>query len=164
MTKFFNSGLYEKAFYREHELDCEAANYYDDISYDEELLTEHYKKDLELEYSDDDYLSDKVNEIFWEKLSCYNTCYEPLVFNAEIALECKLLPFSYKGIDMLALSGCGMDLSPKLDAYQTLSHGSIDRNSKFFSVPNQEYFEYAVGKGIMDKMQEILINESIHHA
>ena len=101
MIKYFNSGLYEKAFYKQHE-NIDLASAYEDLEYSEELLIEHYKGDLE--YSDEDELSDRVREIFWERLSYWNTYYEPLIFNKEIALQCGLTPFSYQGVNMLALS------------------------------------------------------------
>jgi len=153
MTKYFNSGLYEKAFFKKH-TDIDLSLDYENIGYNEELLIKHWQGDLD--YNDEYELSDMVREIFWEKLSYWNTYYEPLVFDEEKALECNLMPFSYEGVNMLALSGCGMDFSPKLDAYQALVHYTIDKNSQFFSVVNQEYFEYVVGEGVINKMKQIL--------
>ncbi len=47
-----------------------------------------------------------------------------------------------------------MDLSPRLDAYQALSHKTIDRNSRLFSTANRldKYFEYVVGKELAEEV------------
>ena len=75
-------------------------------------------------------------------------------FNEAVALECGLTPFSYKGKNMLALSGCGTDLTPTLDAYQALVHKTIDSNSRFFST--DKYFEYLVGEDLAKKVLEAI--------
>ena len=158
--KFFNSGLYEETFYIMHKID-----FYNDhaaceeVEYDRELLASHYVNDLGLEYRDEDDKWEQVDQIFWDNLSYWSIYFEPRMFNEKIALECGLTPFSYEGVNMLALSACGMDLSPRLDAYQTLLHNTIDRNSKFFSALNQEYFKGVVGKEVMKKMKRILKTE-----
>lgn len=145
---------YKLTFYCKHKLNVSDYEVSEAMEYDKELLTNYYKKDLD--YNNNDELSDKVRETFLDNLSYYNTYYEPLVFNAEIALECGLLPFTYKGIMLLALSEFGTELSPRLDAYKVLCLGKIDKNNKFFLVPNPKYFEHVVGKGIMNKMKEVL--------
>ena len=156
MTRyFFNSGLYETVFYTQHKID-----FYDDhtaceeVEYNSALLATHYTDDLGLEYRDEDDQWEQVDQIFWENLSYWPVYFEPLVFNEEIALECGLTPFSYKDINMLALSGCGMDFSPRLDAYQALSHNTIDKHSRFFASANEcdKYFEYVVGEAITKKV------------
>lgn len=161
MTRYFNSGLYEETFYTKHNIDFYSNNIvYEDIEYNSELLAEHYKSDLGFEYSDEDDRWEQVNKMLWDALSHWSIYFEPLVFNEEIALECGLTPFTYKGINMLALSGCGMDLSPRLDAYQTLAHNTIDRNSRFFSTANEcdKYFEYVLGKDVTNKVLQCLYN------
>ena len=157
---FFNSGLYETVFYSKHEIDfytdhraCE------EVEYDHELLAEYYKDRLYYEYSEDnDNWEQEIYEIFWDNLSYWSTYFQPLVFNEEIALECGLTPFTYKKIDMLALSGCGMDFSPRLDSYQALSHNSIDKHSRFFSSANEcdKYFEYVVGEAVTKKVLQAI--------
>ena len=152
--KYFNSGIYEDAFYTKHKIDFyNDHNAHENVEYDFELLAEHYKADLYFAYSDDnDKWEQEINERFWDALSHWTIYFEPLIFNEKIALKCGLTPFTYKGINMLALSGCGMDLSPKLDSYQVLSHNTIDQNSKFVSLGYRDidYFEYVVGKKITE--------------
>ena len=92
-------------------------------------------------------------EQFWESLSLWLIYFEPIIFNEAIALECGLTPFTHEGKGMLALSGCGMDLSPRLDSYQALVDGTIDKHSRFFSNPN--YFESVVGgKDMVQRVRE----------
>ncbi|WP_367364111.1 hypothetical protein [Candidatus Tisiphia endosymbiont of Nedyus quadrimaculatus] len=157
MTKYFNSGLYELTFYAKHEIDYHTDTIIEDIEYNMELLMEYYAPDLE-EYKDENDKWDAVEEIFWDNLSYWSTYFKPLIFDEKVALECGLTPFTYKGIDMLALSGCGMNLSPKLDAYQVLVHNTIDRCSTFFSKDNQgdKYFEYVVGKDVTNRVRQAL--------
>ncbi len=155
MTRYFNSGLYEDPFYIKHQIDFyEDSDFHENVEYNSQLLADHYKTDYGFEYSDEDDAWEQVSETFWDALSYWCVYFEPVVFDEEIALECGLTPFTYKGKNMLALSGCGMDLSPRLDAYQALAHNTIDKHSRFFSTANQadEYFEYVVGKEVAKKV------------
>lgn len=152
---FFDSGLYEDIFYTKHKIDFNNdSSAYVYIEYDNELLAEHYQKLFDFEYIDEDDRWEKVDEEFWNALSYWPVYFEPLIFNEEAALECNLTPFTYKGVNMLALSGCGMNLSPKLDAYQALTHNSIDRNSILLDSTNEreKYFEYVVGEETTKKV------------
>ena len=96
--------------------------------------------------------------MFFDGLCCSNVCFSPLVYNEKIALECGLIPFIYKSDMFLDLAGYGMDLIPKLEAYQVLAHNSIDKNSRFFSSANmaEEYFAYVIGKKVARKIISII--------
>lgn len=154
MIRYFSSGLYQEPFYTKHERDFYGDDFYEYIEYNLELLVEYYKIDFDFEDSDEIDIEDQTREMFWDALDCCNIHFEPLVFDERIALECGLTPFSYKGKNMLALSGYGMDLSPRLDAYQVLTHNTIDEYSRFFSTANRadEYFAYVVGKEVARKV------------
>ena len=161
MTRYFNSGLYEDAFYTKHQIDLyNDCGVYENIEYDRQLLAEYYlaeyyKDDMVFSYSaDNDKWEQEIDELFWDALSHWTIYFEPLVFDKETALKCGLTPFTYKGKNLLALSGCGMDLSPRLDAYQALSHKTIDRNSRLFFTANRsdKYFEYVVGKELAEEV------------
>ena len=156
MTRYFNSGLYEEAFYTKHQIDLyNDCGVYENIEYNRQLLAEYHKDDLYFSYSDDNDKSEQeIDELFWDALTHWTIYFEPLVFDEEIALKCGLTPFTYKGKNLLALSGCGMDLSPRLDAYQALSHKTIDRNSRYFFTANRldKYFEYVVGKELAEEV------------
>jgi len=155
MTKYFKSGLCEgKAFYTKHELNFASnTNLWEDVEYNKELLAQHYQDHYYFTYDEEDEGDkwDQVYEQFWEALSYWNAYFEPMVFNEDIALECGLTPFTYKGDHMLALSACGMDLSPRLEAYQALVHGTIDERSKLLSKQGREWFEQVMGYEITQK-------------
>lgn len=162
-NKFYSSGLYREPFYKKHHLYMEDINI-EDVYYNRELLLEVWSEDEEDikgedEYEKEDRLFEQVEQDFWENLSFYNTYYEPIIFDERIALECGLTPFTYDDKELLALSGGGMDLSPKLDAYQVLTQRKIDPDSEFFSVNNQDYFRSVIGDEIMNKMTKILKEE-----
>jgi hypothetical protein len=144
-TKFYNSGLYTSPFFLEYPIDFSKEYIDEDIEYNKELFTKYFKDDFE---ANEEYTKDQIDETFWDKISLWNTYFRPLLFNEEIALECNLIPFRYKGRFMLALNGLGMgkELFPKLDAYQALTDGTIDRGSRLFS--DRKYFEYVVGEDI----------------
>ena len=156
MTRYFNSGIYEDAFYTKHQIDLHNDyDIYENIEYDRQLLAEYHKDDLYFSYSDDnDKWEQEIDQLFWDALSHWTMYFEPLVFDKETALKCGLTPFTYKGKNLLALSGSGMDLSPRLDAYQALSHKTIDRNSRLFFTANRsdKYFEYVVGKELAEEV------------
>ena len=155
MTNYFNSGLYGEQFYKKHTIDFGFNdNVYEDIEYNRELLAEYYEIEPDRNNSDEDDVWEQVEEHFWSALRYWIVYFEPLIFDEAIAVECGLVPFSYQEIKMLALGGCGMDLSPKLDAYQALTHKTIDRNSRLFSRDNTcgKYFEYVVGETVMQKV------------
>ena len=156
MTRYFNSGLYEDAFYTKHQIDLyNDCGVYENIEYDRQLLAEYYKDDMVFSYSaDNDKWEQEIDELFWNALSHWTIYFEPLVFDEEIALKCGLTPFIYKDKNLLALSGFGIDFSPRLDAYQALTHKTIDRNSRFFFTANRpdKYFEYAVSKELAEEV------------
>jgi len=155
MTKYFNSGLYMEAFYTRHEIEL----YYKDYpmeykEHEHSLLAKCFKKNFGMEYKSEDDESEQVDQTFWEDLSYRLIYFEPLIFNEEIALECGLTSFTYDGMNLLAVSGCTMDFSPKLDAYQVLTAGSIDKHSSFFS--DSDYFESVVGKETTAKLLQVI--------
>jgi hypothetical protein len=118
----------------------------DDISYNFASLSKYYA----------DHLRELIEESFFEGLSFWPIYFEPLVFNEKTALECGLIPFSFEGIKLLSLAGYGMDLSPKLDAYQVLTNGSIDKKSKYFRKRDKAHFEDVVSRNVYEKMGQIL--------
>ena len=52
------------------------------------------------------------------------------------------------------ISGCGMDFSPRLDAYQALTNNTIDERSYLFL--DFDYFEYVVGKTLTERVLEAI--------
>ena len=169
MKKFlFNSGLYETPFFTKHKIDFSEefgnGNIYMDfddfiypyeIEYNEgdlnENLTDEEKEEIEIAKED-------IRHDYHERASWLPTVFEPSIFNEKIALECGLIPFTLETEDetlqLLALGGCGMNLSPKLDAYQFLTHNTIDKNSLYFT--DQNYFTGVVGKSVTNQIKRTL--------
>jgi hypothetical protein len=103
---------------------------------------------------DDLYEEPDLNADVYEQLSYWPVYFEPERKSEDVAWEVGLFPFRYDGDFYLALGGCGMDLSPKLDAYQALTSGSIPSNSQFIRDP--EYAEHVVGKPVFDKVMSAI--------
>ena len=154
MTNYYNSGLYMESFFTKHKhlgLDYDylldemlGCNYH--------LFLKHYSDDLD--YKNDDDLKEQISNLFLENIDYYPTYFQPLIFNEEIALECSLTPFTHDGLSLLALSGWGADLSPKLDAYQGLTHKTIDENSCLFS--DFDYFQGLLGENLTNKVLQAI--------
>ena len=126
------------------EADIEDMDFYDLVFWD--ILREIYG----IHYPDEVF-----NE--FEILAYWTIYYEPDIFDENIAWEVGLFPFEYDGLALLALGGCGMDLSPKLDAYQALTDGSIPARSEFLKNPN--YAKYVVGEETFNKVMKAITME-----
>jgi hypothetical protein len=99
---------------------------------------------------DCNYVDEVINSETYERLAYWTIYFEPDYKDVDIATQVGLTPFEYDGTFYLALGGCGMDLSPKLDAYVALVYGRIPKDSLFFS--DRSYFEYVVGKHAYDSI------------
>ena len=118
--------------------------------------------ELTVDYiQDNDWIADSLNisyfgdesyntSAFIEAMAYWTIYFQPDRVDWEVAWKCGLYPFEYYGTFMLALGGCGMDLSPKLDAYQALTSESISESSQLFR--DKGYFEYVVGKEITEEV------------
>lgn len=95
---------------------------------------------------------EQFNDI--EVLSYWTIYFSPRREDDKIARDCGLFPFEYDEEFYLALGGCGMDLSPKLDAYQALTDSSIPKRSQFIQQP--DYAKYVVGEEIFNKVMEAI--------
>jgi len=162
MRKFYDSGLYQPPFFSKHKIEYnKICSGIDDISYNFALLSGYYIDRTE-DQDDEDKIREIVEESFFEALSYWPIYFEPLAFNEHIALECDLIPFVFEDIKLLALAGCGMDLSPKLDAYQVLTCGMIDKRSKYFGKGDKGYFKHVVGKSVYEQIGQILAKQSLY--
>ena len=137
MTIYYNSGLYAHTFYTRHEINIHAdddetlAN----IEFNLELLAGYYRKDLGFEYKDEADEKEQVSDMFSEDIESNTTFFEPIVFDEKVAVECFLIPMTYRDRHFLSLPcHSSVDLMPRLDAYQLLTHCSIDKDSRFFSL------------------------------
>lgn len=155
-VRIYNSGLYTEQFFtkdkRVYDLIFNNDNGLDDLEYDGDLFTKYNC------YDEDD--QEDTYDAFLESISYWTIYFKPLIFDAETAYKCGLTPFTFDGQDYLALGGCGMDLSPKLDAYQALMDNSIDKNSQYFS--QYDYFCHVVGNTITKEVSNaIQFNKSL---
>jgi hypothetical protein len=110
---------------------------------------------------DCDYIDEKVNEYTYEALAYWAVYFEPDCFDAEVAQKVGLIPFEFGDLQLLALGGCGMDLSPKLDAYVALTTGHIPEDSKFFR--QRDYFNYVVGSSVAQEVDSLCKRERPHY-
>lgn len=106
-----------------------------------------------------DYPDETFNDI--EALAYWTIYFKPCIWDEDVAWEVGLIPFSFEGENYLALGGCGMDLSPKLDAYQALTDGTIPSSSRFRD--DHDYAKYVVGEKIFNKVKEIVKCDPLIH-
>lgn len=155
MTNYYNSGLYQEPFFTKHKhLELDYYSFYEEMidSDNFRLYAEYYGDELECEGEED--LREQVIDLVLEKISYWSTYFEPIIFNEKIAFECGLIPFTTDRLNLLALAGCGMDLSPKLDAYQALTDNTIDKGSRLFT--DNGYFEHVVGSSLAEKVKQAI--------
>ena len=126
------------------------------IVFDHEL----FKSYIDTNNNDIDKQDGDLEDIIWDKLLDCNACVRPQKYDEIIAYKCNLIPFFHccsqryglnYGSTYLILEKSDTDLSPKLDAYQALTSGTIDPNSKLFK--DRAYFEQVVG---VDLTEEVL--------
>ncbi len=129
-------------------------NFYDCVEFSD-FLWEHTRKELVAEGYNDEGDDVNIADRLHEELAYYTIYYEPEVMKEEVAVECGLTPFTYSNTQgsmyLLALSGFGMDLTPKLDAYQALVHGAISPDSFYFK--QRSYFVSVVGENITQRVE-----------
>lgn len=170
MINYSESGLYmEPYFTKVYNLlgQIQKHGEYELVEYNRGLFKAHYGNNSDEEEKEDDENDnegeddEELNNLFWEGLSYKTVYFKPLEYNEEIAFECGLIPFKYCGeekeLELLALGGVGMDLSPRLDAYQALTDGTIDKGSKLFS--EKRYFQQVVGKELTEKVLKAICKE-----
>lgn len=151
----------KETFYKKHELALNTGDAYVSTKYNYELLLQKWGENLV--FHDENRPRNMVREIFWGVLSQSMTYYEPSIYDEKIALECGLVPFTYKGINLLALLIKGAEECTKnrLDQYQVLTSNTLDEKSLYFVENEREYFEYIVGEKVMNKINEILNKQEI---
>lgn len=152
------SGLYDTPFYVTEYMSVSSVDL-DIIEFNMDLAKQHIlDKDDYVNISDEDF-EDEVREKFYNKVFMYN--YYPKVsrnnYSEEDAYKCDLIPFKligdYEDSYCLAIGGCGMDLSSRLDAYYFLQTGNIDPSSMYFSAGNKDYFKSSVSDEIFNAIE-----------
>lgn len=162
MNNKIDNGNYKDDFFTKHEIDL-VSDYHmqDSVYYDYELIADYCEYVLKYEFEDESDKVDQVEQFFWESLTYRTTYFEPMIFNAEVALDCDLIPFTYEGKNLLALRGCGMDLTSRLDAYQLLVDNSVDKNSRLLKSNNDDYLESVLDAELLQKVRRILSDKVI---
>lgn len=110
-------------------------------------IADELSKPFGIEYPDEVF-----NEI--EALAYWTIYFRPDIWDEETAWRVGLVPFRFDGDDYLALGGCGMDLSPRLDAYQALVDGTIPSSSRFKD--DGSYAKYVVGEELYNEVMEAI--------
>ena len=150
-----DSGVHNTPFYTKRYLpniDIE------DVEWDRELHKEHNFDEDDLIGFDEDDIVDRVREDFYNNAFIYNTYYEvdACHYNEDAAYKCNLIPLKISNDDediyLLALGGCGMDLSPKLDSYFFLHTGKMDSASRYFN--DKDYFKSLVSTEIFNAIED----------
>ena len=172
MTNFYNSGLYTQPFYNKiSNLVFDEDFLLDTITYNYDVFFRYYSCQIE-EVGQAE--SEVIRQMFYlslKRISGKCLYFKPLIFDADIALECGLTPLvtpdikinnnalyrsCHNFINILILSSRTeekvqiMDLSPRLDAYQALTDNSIDAASDLFQ--DLERFESVIGKSLTQKV------------
>lgn len=158
---FFDSdnNLYDRSDF------WELVSFPDEV-YDDTLLNSNEAYQSELEgITDEDEIKEKKDEIrnkyidearkeveesltYW---TVYFKCYQE---DIDIAIKCGLIPFTFDDEFYLALGGCGMDLSPRLNAYQALTNNSIPSSSQLLT--DENYFSHVVGTEITEEVKNAI--------
>lgn len=158
--KFFNSGLYNKSFYSTYDTEeilCDDWDFREHCHYNKDLMKTRYSE-VELSNLDEDQINELIDDDFFNDIQTHYTLYEPLIFNETIALDCGLIPFTYKGdnkYELLTLGDSGFDPSIKtnllfkLDAYQVLTDNSIDEFSPFLDRANKNIDSRDIAKRVL---------------
>jgi hypothetical protein len=137
----------------------EASEYwFEEIQFPEQAIKQEIYE-LREEYAhcsedtpDDHDRRTRARDRLFESLSYWTVYFEPQFEDVSAALEAGLVPFYYRDTFYLALGACGMDLSPKLDAYQAVVSGTIPRDSQLFK--QESYFEHVVGEDLTARVKE----------
>jgi hypothetical protein len=145
-----NTPFYTKRYLPSIDIDC--------VIWDRDLYQKHNLEEDDLINLSEDELNENLNIGFYDSAFIYNTYYEvdACHYSQDAAYKCNLIPFKLSNDDedsyLLALGGCGMDLSPKLDAYFFLHNGKMDSASKYFT--QKDYFKSLVSTEIFNAIED----------
>lgn len=152
------SGLYDTPFYITEYMSVMDVDL-DIIEFNMDLAKQHLLDKDNYENITDEDFEDEVRQEFYNNALMYNYYYklDKNDYNEEDAYKCDLIPFKitgdYEDTYCLALGSCGMDLSPRLDAYYFLCTGNMDPSSMYFSAGNKDYFKSLVSDEIFNAIE-----------
>ena len=156
-----DSGLHNTPFFTTKYISCDKINVeIDNIEWNRELHREYSIDEDDLTELSEDEIDERVREDFYQDAFIYNYYrqVDKYDYDEEDAYKCKLVPFILYDEDenieihLLALGGCGMDLSPKLDAYFFLQTGKMDPASTYFR--DKDYFKSLVSTKIFNAIED----------
>ena len=148
--------------YKDFDYSLETKTYCEASDLMKELIDDWWNNIINVEYiQEHDWIAEALGisyfgdesysrSAFIEDMAYWTIYFEPRIANYSVAWKCGLMPFKYYDTFMLALGGCRMDLSPRLDAYQALTINSVPENSSLFR--DRSYFKYVVGKEITEEV------------
>lgn len=152
-----DSGLHNELFYTTINIPYDEIDI-ENIEWDRELHKKYSLDEDDLIDLSEDEIDDMVNEDFYQSAFMYNYYrkVEKYDYDEEDAYKCDLIPLTLLGQHedsyLLSLGGCGMDLSPKLDAYFFLQTGKMDPASTYFR--QKDYFKSLVPTEIFNSIED----------
>ena len=156
-----DSGLHNTAFFTTKYISQDKLGMdIDNIEWNRELHREYSIDEDDLIELSEDEIDERVREDFYQAAFIYNYYrqVDKYDYDEEDAYKCKLVPFTIYDYDedtttyLLAIGGCGMDLSPKLDAYFFLQTGKMDPASSYFR--DKDYFKSLVSSEIFNAIED----------
>ena len=156
-----DSGLHNTPFFTTKYISQDKINMeIDNIEWNRELHREYSIDEDNLTELSEDEIDERVREDFYQDAFIYNYYrqVDKYDYDEEDAYKCKLVPFILYDEDenieihLLALGGCGMDLSPKLDAYFFLQTGKMDPASTYFR--DKDNFKSLVSDEIFNAIED----------
>ena len=164
------SGIHNKPFYTPISIDSINYSDLDNITIPEEVFYDTISNYDAGDYTDHEDMIEEADQEIMEAIFMLPTVWEVKFsdFDIKLALKCNLIPFKYydrnsdKTKHFLASGCCGMDLSPRLELYQFLQDGTMDKHSKLYGIINHgytndiKYFENVTYKGAIEEVKAIL--------
>ena len=133
---------------------------FEDIDIPQEVVEHEIQENPDIydDYKTDEEKYEEAHHELLENILMWNTWFSPEIDSIDTALKCNLIPFYHQGNFYLALDSAGMDLSPKLDAYQALTIGSVPSNSKYLTDTN--YTNFILGKKLTEEVLNTIRRKS----
>lgn len=154
----WNDILGISSFYKTHKISFTdiCASRLRNVDYHFALLARHYLNVDICSYDNLELIRDKViSALSWD-LSTWDLYFEPLMFDEKIALECALIPFSFRGVKLLSLTQHRVYYAYRIDAYEVLTCGSLNKDSGYFKENEKPYFRHIVGDSVYRQIVRIL--------
>ncbi|WP_342270065.1 hypothetical protein [Rickettsia endosymbiont of Orchestes rusci] len=150
-----------KKFYIIRKIDFTTNGEAEALEYNDELITTYYKNKPEITNKNNSP-EDRLDLIFCNNNLDYQICFEPLIFNEIIALECGLIPIKYNKKGMLASPCYGMELIAWLGNYELLANIIINNRGNFFTSTGKisKNFKNLMDKNLAEKILKIYLKVS----